>query len=269
MVLSSWVAFGHVGLSAAAPALQALGHEVTQLPMTLLSNHVGWPHVAGGPMPCDRIEAMIAALAANGWLAGHDAVLTGYMPTPEHAVLAAGLIRRLCALRPAPLVVVDPVLGDRPKGLYLPRPAAEAVRDHLVPLADILTPNVFELGWLTGQATDTPQQARSAAEALLDRGPAQDVLVTSCPAPPGQTGLLSVSHHAPRVWTTALHAGVPQGVGDVFAALIAAGLPAGAALGHLLGLIEASLGAPHLRIAESARHWTRAAALPSQPFPQP
>ena len=46
LILSSWVAHGHVGLSAAAPALQALGHEVTQLPTTVLSNHPGWPHVA-------------------------------------------------------------------------------------------------------------------------------------------------------------------------------------------------------------------------------
>lgn len=269
MILSSWVASGHVGLSAAVPALQALGHDLTQLPMTVLSNHPGWPQVAGGPVSCTQIAAMIEALDGNGWLASHDAVLTGYMPTPDHAALAAGLIRRLCAVRPAPLVVVDPVLGDRPKGLYVPGAAAEAVREHLVPLADILTPNAFELGWLTGLETDTPQDARKAAEDLLHRGPAQDVLVTSMPAPVGMTGLLSVTHHAPLVWTTTRHEGVPQGVGDVFSALIAAGLPAGTALGHLHSLIEASLGAPHLRIAESAARWTRAAALPSQPFPEP
>lgn len=269
MILSSWVMSGHAGLSAAGPALQTLGHVVTQVPMTVLSNHPGWPHVAGAPMPCDQLAGMIEALDRNGWLATQDAVLTGYMPTPEHAELAAGLIQRLCAGRNPPLVVVDPVLGDEPKGLYLPHPVAEAVRDHLVPLADILTPNRFELGWLSKQEVTTTEDTLSAAETLLHRGPAQDILVTSALAPPRQIGLLSVTHHAPRVWMVPERVGVPHGVGDVFAALIAAGLSAGAALGHLQALIRVSLGASHLRIAECAPRWARAAAVPSSPFPKP
>ncbi|MGC9419866.1 MAG: bifunctional hydroxymethylpyrimidine kinase/phosphomethylpyrimidine kinase, partial [Rhodovulum sp.] len=150
VMLSSWVAHGHVGLSAAAPAVQALGHGVTQLPTTILSNHPGWPRVAGAPLPAPQIAAMIEALAGNGWLAGVDAVLTGYLPTPAHVDLAAGLIERLRTGDVRPRVVVDPVLGDDPDGRYIAADAARALRDRLVPLADILTPNRFELGWLTG-----------------------------------------------------------------------------------------------------------------------
>ena len=79
LILSSWVAHGHVGLCAAVPALQALGLSAMQVPMCVLSNHPGWPHVAGRPLPVDQAEAMLQALRANGWLAGCDAVLTGYM----------------------------------------------------------------------------------------------------------------------------------------------------------------------------------------------
>ncbi|WP_300439063.1 PfkB family carbohydrate kinase [uncultured Mameliella sp.] len=257
LILSSWVAHGHVGLSAAAPALQALGHEVTQLPTTVLSNHPGWPHVAGAPVPVGQIEGMIGALDANGWLMAQDAFLVGYMPSPDHVALAVGLARRM--RKAGVRVVVDPVLGDLPGGLYVPQEVAETLRDALVPLADLLTPNLFELGWLTGAPLETLAEARAAASGLLN--PDAEVLVTSAPVGPRRTGVLRVSGEAAQVFAVALREGVPHGVGDVFSALVAGGLSPGLALGQLSALIEASLDAPHLRIASAAPDWTRAAPL--------
>ena len=253
-----------MGLSAAAPALQILGHQVTQLPTTVLSNHPGWPHISGRAVPVGQIDAMLEALQANGWLSDHDAILTGYLPTPGHVELAADLVRRLRA-GAAPRVIVDPVLGDRPKGLYVPEPVAIALRDMLVPLADVLTPNAFELGWLCGAPTDRLDQTAAAARSLSGDG--RRVLVTSAPVGPRRTGVLQASGNRRQLWSVPQRQGVPHGVGDVFSALIAAGLPAGAALGHLDALIGASLGAPHLRIAEAAPAWT--AAVPHSPVPCP
>ncbi|MFC2970286.1 PfkB family carbohydrate kinase [Acidimangrovimonas pyrenivorans] len=262
LILSSWVAHGHVGLSAAAPALQLLGHQVTQLPTILLSNHPGWPHVSGSPVPVAQLAAMLEALAVNGWLAAQDAVLTGYLPTAAHVEFAVDLVRRLRALETPPRVVVDPVLGDNPKGLYVPRAVATALRDRLVPEADILTPNAFELGWLSAAPTDTLDDAAEAGRRLSGRC---RVLMTSAPVAPDGIGVLELDHDAPRLWAAPRRAGVPHGVGDVFSALIAAGLSTGAALGHLDALIAASLDAPHLRIAEAAPRWTAAAPLCPRP----
>ncbi|WP_323769509.1 pyridoxal kinase [Antarctobacter sp.] len=257
LILSSWVAHGHVGASAGAPALQALGHTVTQLPTVMLSNHPGWPHVAGVPVPPERVSAMIDAVAANGWLAEQDALLVGYLPTPEHVALAADLVARMRRL--GARIVIDPVLGDAPKGLYIAEETAEVLRGRLLPLADVLTPNLFELGWLTRAPVDDMQAARAAAETLL--GPAQEVLVTSAPFGPGTTGVLRVTAQGAQVCPVPLRNGVPHGVGDVFSALIAGGLAPGAALGHLSDLIDASLHTPHLRISEAAATWTRATPL--------
>ncbi|WP_425049610.1 PfkB family carbohydrate kinase [Psychromarinibacter sp. S121] len=251
LILSSWVAHGHVGLSAAAPALQALGHTVTQLPTIVLSNHAAWPHVAGARVPVDQLQAMIDALDANGWLAGVDAVLTGYLPSADHVALACRLLDALSGARK----VVDPVLGDTPKGLYIAAEAAVAIRDDLLPRADITTPNAFELSWLTGRAPDTPEAAMSAALGLGPR-----VLVTSAPAGDGLTGVLDCGDGT--LVATPRQTVVPNGVGDVFAGLTAAGLPLPQAMGHLQALIDASLGAEHLRIAEAAADWTTAAPLP-------
>ena len=129
IALSSAVAHGHVGLSAAVPVLQALGHEVTALPTIILSNHPGWPHVAGRQIAPEDLTAMIDALDRNGWLGAHTECLTGYLPTPEHVAVAASLIDRLRAGTGTVRVTVDPILGDHPKGLYVaeaaqPRPCA-------------------------------------------------------------------------------------------------------------------------------------------------
>ena len=257
LILSSWVAHGHVGAAAGAPALQALGHTVTVLPTTLLSNHPGWPHVGGRAVSVDEISGLADGLAANGWLSGHDALLVGYLPSAGHVAFAAQLARRA---RPG-RVVVDPILGDAPAGLYLPRDAADAIRDRLLPVADILTPNAFELGWLTGRPVTTPAEIAGAAGAIA--GPGR-VLVTSVPGAPGETGVMEVP--GARLWRMPWRDGVPHGPGDVFAALVAAGHDVSAALGRLQALVEASLGADHLRIAERAADWT--VAPPLAPVPQ-
>ena len=265
LMLSSFVAHGHVGLSAGATALQMLGHEVTQLPTVILSNHPGWPHVSGASLPVAQLRGMVQALAANGWLSGTDAVQTGYLPSADHVHLAVELVEHLRAANPAIRVVVDPVLGDRPKGLYVPDAVAVALRDNLAPRADLLTPNAFELGWLTGRATETLDDALFAARQLA--GGTRLVLLTSAPLGTGRTGLLHSGQDVTGLWSAALREGVPNGVGDVLAALVTAGLAPGAALGHLDVLIRESLGAPHLRIAEAAPTWTL--APPLAPDPQP
>lgn len=264
LILSSQVAAGHVGLSAAAPVLQALGHEVTGLPTTVLSNHPGFGATAGQPVPPAQLARMVDALDANGWLLNHDALLVGYLPTPYHVDLAARLIDRLREGAPALHIVVDPILGDWPGGLYLPRAVAEEVRGTLLPRADTITPNCFELAWLAGREIASLPEALEAARALGRLGP-RTVHVTSPPLGPERTGVLSVTAGTQRLHSAPRLAGMLHGTGDVFAALTAGGLPAGQALGHLQALIAASIGAPHLRIAQSASDWTRAAPLPPEP----
>ena len=261
LIMSSWTSVGHVGLSAATPVLQALGHHVTQLPTIILSNHRGWRHVAGRPIPAREILEMVDAIDANGWLDGHDTFLAGYMPSAEHVAVACKIADRLRRRPTVPRVVVDPILGDDPKGLYVDRDVADAVRDTLVPRADVLTPNTFELGWLTGRPTGTLRETHDAATALAGGAPDRDVLVTSPPLPADETGILALDRHGETLFRTPRLDDVPNGAGDVFSALIAAGLPVGAALGHLQALIEASAGAGHLDIVGSAERWKRGAAI--------
>ena len=131
-----------------------------------------------------------------------------------------------------------------------------------MPLADALTPNRFELTWLTGRSIDTIDDAKLAAQTLAEQRPGRRVLVTSPPISGEETGVLEVSVDEARLYRTRRQKLRPNGAGDVFSALIGAGLSTGAALGHLHALIDASIGAPHLAIADGVSAWRHAVPVP-------
>ena len=116
------------------------------MPTVLLSNHPArWPlprraHLA-------RQLGQIGCLDANGWLEPR-AVLTGDLPATEHVTAAKAALARVRAENPAGLYLCDPVFGDEPDGLYLDEATADAIGQHLIPLCDVATPNLFELEWL-------------------------------------------------------------------------------------------------------------------------
>ena len=93
LIMSSWTSVGHVGLSAATPVLQALGHHVTQLPTIILSNHRGWRHVAGRPIPAREILEMVAAIEN-----ADDITLEEYSEIGNAAQEDPALAKRLTAM---------------------------------------------------------------------------------------------------------------------------------------------------------------------------
>jgi pyridoxine kinase len=217
VALSSFVARGHVGLRAMVPGLEALGHDVAALPSVVLSSHAGQPHLARLPVATADLAAMVDALAANGWLASASMLVSGYLPTPEHVAFAADLAARMKRLNPDLRYVCDPVLGDRPKGLYLPAETAVSIKERLVPLADLLTPNAFELSYLTGATVDTASAAAAAARRL--ERPA--VVTSSVPAPDGRLATVLVTGETAVATSVAARASVPHGTGDLLTGLLA------------------------------------------------
>lgn len=221
LALSSRVAQGHVGLSIIVPALQALGHDVIELPTIILSNHPGHAHVAGTRIESATLTAMLQALEANGWLTGLDAILTGYLPTSAHVAFAATAVRKIRALNTSKPVtyLCDPVLGDDPKGLYIDPAAAAAIRDHLIPLADIATPNRFELSYLNSGRSSVDIQSAPDAAAYALRGPA--TFATSIPSTtPSETLNVMAANGSAILTCVPLRPNAPHGTGDLFSALV-------------------------------------------------
>ncbi len=212
--ISSQVAFGPVGNSAAVPAMQALGHEVLAIPTIILSNHPGHGKPAALRMPASDLAAMLGALEGLGALDGCQAVMTGYFAANDQIHGVARMIRRMKEKNPALYVLVDPVIGDG-DALYVALPVAEAIRDELLPLADCASPNRFELEWLTGRRVSSISEARAAALRL----PVKEVLATSIPAGADRLATLAIAGGDCFEQVTALQQAVPHGTGDFLAGL--------------------------------------------------
>jgi pyridoxine kinase len=273
LAISSQVVRGHVGLSAAVPALQRLGHEVWPLPTVILSNHPGHPHAAVQRIAPGTLAELIDALERNGWLAEVDAVLTGYLPSADHVRVAAQVVRRLRTVRPV-YYLCDPVLGDDPKGIYIDPDAACAIRDELTGLADALTPNRFELGWLSGEAVPAGSaeawDITRAVRACTD----QSVVVTSAAREGDRLVSLVFGQGAAHRIEVAWRPNVPHGTGDMLAALFLGhrlnGHSDPAALAHAAAGVEqailASEGRDELAMVASQDAWANATPLPLQPL---
>jgi len=260
--LSSQVARGHVGHSANVFVWQRLGLNVIALPTIILSNRPDYPHRAGERIRAELLGEMIEAIAANGWLGGIDAVFTGYLPSPAHVDLAEQTVRRLKTTRGDLLYCCDPILGDEPGGLYVAEEAARALRARLLPCADILTPNRFELGWLSGLRIGDRADALTAARDL-----GCTVLATSSPGETADT-LVNLLVNSQGAWQAAvnLRDAVPHGTGDLVASLFLGHLLRSAsppdalalATGGIEAAIEASESEDELNLIGSQEAWANA-----------
>lgn len=220
LAISSHVVRGHVGLAATVPALQWLGHEVWALPTVLFASRPGLGKLERFDLPHGDLDAMLSALQTDGCWARLDAVFTGYFPSEPSVTTAAAAISRIKQARPEIPVLVDPILGDEGR-LYVAAETATAIRDKLLPLATIATPNLFELRWLTGSSADTSEEIARAARRL---GP-PTVVVTSALGSAQSMSTLLVTARGQVDRTAAKRQGIPNGAGDLLAGLL---------LGHVL-----------------------------------
>ncbi|WP_193172267.1 pyridoxal kinase [Nisaea nitritireducens] len=219
--IQSRVSYGYVGNSIAVPAIQAAGLEVWPLDTVSFSNHPGHGQFRGEVRPAAELEAQIDGLAALGVMDRLSAVLSGYLGLPETAGVVATAVDRTRASNPAAPFVLDPVIGDN--GRHFVRDGvAEAICEKLLPRADILTPNLYELGVLCGAAIpDDADAISAAARKLIQDSRVMAVAVTGIQRSGMVSNLLVLENARFETMTPCLNRGF-NGTGDLFAALLTA-----------------------------------------------
>ncbi len=218
IVISSHVVRGAVGNRAAVFALESLGFPVWAAPTVTLPWHPGHGRATRLVPDASEFASLINDLAHAPWLGEVGAIMTGYLGSSSQAAPIAALVNALKALNPDAIYLCDPVIGDA-SGLYVPEATAAAIRDHLMPLADIATPNRFELGWLAGR--DLPDN-NAVIEAALQLD-APTVVVTSAHAMmTGSTGNLLVKPSETIMAEHRIVDGPTNGLGDLTSALFLA-----------------------------------------------
>jgi pyridoxine kinase len=168
--IQSNVVVGHVGNAAARPALERLGHRVWTIDTAILAHHPGHGAFTGEIRPPQALQPLVEGVAAVGGFGRLDAVLSGYLGDPGNASVVADAAARAKASAPGALYVCDPVIGDFDAAgagrSFVRQGVAEAIRSRLIPIADILLPNRFELGTLTGMSIDDVDAVAAAARSL-------------------------------------------------------------------------------------------------------
>ncbi|HEY0903132.1 MAG TPA: pyridoxal kinase PdxY [Marmoricola sp.] len=233
--IQSAVAYGHVGNSAAVFPLQRLGHEVWPVHTVLFSNHTGYGAWRGPVIPGPDVHEVILGMEERGALGQVDLVLSGYQGSPAIGAVVVDAVTRVKAANPDAAYACDPVMGNARSGCFVDPAIPDLLRDDVVPRADVITPNQFELGQLTGTSLTATldgdgspdlEEILAAADAARAMGPAT-VLVTSVEPvgePEDTIGMIAVtadgawSVRTPRLPMKA------NGSGDVTAALFSAHL---------------------------------------------
>ncbi len=168
LLFNSWVAHGHVGAQAQIFPLQRLGAEVALVATVRFSNHPGYGNFQGEITAPAEIAALTEGLSAIGALAGLAGVLSGYLGSAETARAVLAALARATAESPGALYACDPVIGDHGR-VYVRPGIAALLAEKALPMADLITPNLFELGLLHGAPVTCFDDAREATRALSAR----------------------------------------------------------------------------------------------------
>ena len=222
--IQSAVAYGHVGNSAAVFPLQRIGVEVLPVYTVNFSNHTGYGSWGGPLIAPDDVRAVIEGVEARGAFADVDAVLSGYQGGEGIGEVIIDAVARVKAANPAAIYACDPVMGNAKSGCFVAPAIPILLRERVVPVADLITPNQFELGFLTGTEPDTLESTLASVDLARDMGPSI-VLVTSVERPdrePDTIEILAVDDEGAWIVQTPRLPMKANGSGDVTAALFTA-----------------------------------------------
>ena len=222
--IQSAVAYGHVGNSAAVFPLQRIGVEVLPVYTVNFSNHTGYGAWRGPLIAPDDVREVITGIEERGVLGEVDAVLSGYQGGEGIGDVIIDAVARVKSANPNAVYACDPVMGNAKSGCFVAPAIPVLLRDKVVPVADIITPNQFELGFLTETEPDTLESTLASVDKARAMGP-NTVLVTSVERPDREEGtieMLAVDDKGAWLVATPHLPMKANGSGDVTAALFTA-----------------------------------------------
>ena len=222
--IQSHVSYGYAGNSAAVFPLQRLGHEVYPVLTVTFSNHTGYGATRGPLIAPPDVAQVLLGVEERGAFPDVDAVLSGYLGAETMGEVVLDAVRRVKAANPRAVYCCDPVMGDVGRGFFVRDGIPLYLRDAVVPRADIVTPNQFELEYLAGAEIHTQGELLAAIERVRSSGPAA-VLVTSVvtdDTPAGTIQMACVADSGAWLVTTPMLDMLVRGGGDTTAAVFLA-----------------------------------------------
>lgn len=178
--VQSHVAHGYVGGRAATFPLQYLGWDIDNINTVNFSNHTGYGHFEGSAIKPEELAALLKGL--NDIKCSYDVVISGYIPSADLIDILAEEIAKLKLKNPDTMYICDTVMGDLGH-MYVDDSCVQAYRRLLdTGIANVITPNQFELELLYGSAVTDEKTLREALSYMHEKFNIRHVVVSSLDA---------------------------------------------------------------------------------------
>lgn len=272
--IQSHVVYGHVGNSAAVFPLQRLGIEVWPIHTVEFSNHPGHGGFRGRVFDAGLVRELVEGVEQRDVLGECDGVLSGYLGGADIGEAVLDAVGRVKSANPAAQYCCDPVIGDVGRGVFVREGIPDFMKAKALPAADVITPNHFELQYLSGRSSKTMRETREAVKALHERGP-RAILVTSLhtdETPEDAIDLLASDTTGMYRLRTPRLSLIASGAGDAIAALFFAhylregsiAVALSRAASSIYGVLRktAELGAPEIQVVAAQEEFVN----PSEVF---
>ena len=224
--IQSGVMAGAVGNDAAGPIYAQMGLSAARLDTVRLAAHPGHGAMRAQITPPDSLSALLMDFFSLPEVHNLRLIQTGYFGSSAQVAVVATKVREYLMTHPQCQFLCDPVLGDSDR-LYVDSAIRDEMKTHLLPLADYLTPNQFELSALIGKTIKTCDDALSEGLALLsaqELGQCRAILVTGVPQSDGMISDCLITRSSQTIIHTSQPTGGISGSGDILAALMASNL---------------------------------------------
>ena len=207
------VGMGFLGNQAVYAVANALGARVVHAPSMFASAHGGFSGRSSAIADPAQFRRDVAFLVSQR----PGLIVIGYLPRPQHVDVVATQLQEYKGV-----VLLDPVIGDYQKGLFVSQETARTIKEALLPMSQIITPNRFEAEVLLGTGDRTMSEYKYM-NGLFDLGP-EAVIITSWERDPEKHRvklLFSNGYSYHRISGPFFPAYPAHGIGDVFAACMA------------------------------------------------
>lgn len=218
-VINDLSGFGRCSIAVELPIISAMKIQCCFVPTAVFSNHTGFPSF----FLEDFTDKMRPYTDEWRKLALHfQGICTGFLGSPQQIAIVTDFLRDF--KEEDTIVVVDPVMGDYGK-MYLTYSMETCLKmRELIPLADIITPNLTEACILAGIPYEEKWSRKRLlwlAETLSAMGP-KKVVITGIIQGKFIANYCYEKGEEPRIFRTIKAGTQRSGTGDIFASIIAA-----------------------------------------------
>jgi pyridoxine kinase len=169
--IQSHVSYGYVGNKAATFPLQSLGFDVWPINTVQFSNHTGYGTWQGEVFSAQHIRSVIQGLESLDLAKQCDAILSGYIGDKAIGEVIIETVTRFKKCNPHLRYLCDPVMGaPGGKGCFVKQDIPDFFREQCLKVADIITPNHFEVEILWDKKINTLEQLQQACSFLHAQG---------------------------------------------------------------------------------------------------